>query len=222
MAKIQIECPVKKRIADKIERAEFVGREWSKLYPDATCSLDYGRDPFRLLCQARLSAQCTDARVNIVSKDLFARFPDAESMANADLNELEKLVYPCGVYKVKAKNLRDMSRILVDRFGGRVPESREDLLSLPGIGMKIANLIRGDLFGDPMIVPDTHLIRISGRLGFTDSTVPERVENDMSALIRKADRSDFCHRAVNFGREYCKAQGARCDSCPLNLNSEKI
>ena len=187
------------------------------LYPDATCTLDADRDPWKLLVMGRLSAQCTDARVNIVCRDLFARFPTAESMAYADLSEIEKLVRPCGFYHAKATNIRDSSRILVERYGGRLPDTMEELLQFPGVGRKIANLLLGDVYGKPAIVTDTHCIRICGRLGFYPESLkdPVRVEKILVPLIPPEESAAFCHRIVDFGRDVCRAQSPRCESCPL-------
>lgn len=215
MDKKTFTCEIKKNIRGKIARADFVSAGLEKLYPDAACSLEYSGDPFRLLVMARLSAQCTDARVNIVSKELFYRFPDCRSLAEAPLSEVERIVYPCGVYRVKAKNIVDMSKAILSDFGGEVPRTKAELMSLPGIGQKIANLMLGDVFGEPMIVPDTHLIRLSGRFGLTDSKNPDIVEREVSRLIEKSAQSDFCHRAVLFGREFCRAVSPDCENCPL-------
>ena len=187
------------------------------LYPDAQCTLDADRDPWKLLVMGRLSAQCTDARVNIVCKDLFARFPTPESMAYADLSEIEALVRPCGFYRAKAANIRDSSRILVEQFGGRLPDTMEELLRFPGVGRKIANLLLGDVYGKPAIVTDTHCIRICGRLGFYPESLkdPVRIEQILIPLIPPEESAAFCHRIVDFGRDVCRAQSPRCEGCPL-------
>ncbi len=187
------------------------------LYPDAVCSLEYGGDPWRLLVAARLSAQCTDERVNIVCRPLFERFPDAASAAGCDISELEEIIKPCGLFRMKAKNIRDSSRMIVDEFGGRVPDTMDGLLSLPGVGRKIANLILGDVYGKGGIVADTHCIRICGRLGYygTDKKDPVFTERTMEKVIPREEQSAFCHRIVLFGREYCSARSPRCGECPL-------
>lgn len=200
---------------EKQSRAEAVVCALETLYPSAECALQYNGDPWRLLVMGRLSAQCTDARVNIVCETLFSVYPDVYAMAEADLPTLEKLVFSCGVYKVKAANIRDFSVIIRDRFAGRVPDSMEDLLTLPGVGRKIANLILGDIYHKPAIVADTHCIRISGRLGFCDTKDPVQVEKALIPLIPPEKSSDFCHRLVWFGREYCMARAPRCEACPL-------
>lgn len=201
---------------EKKARAAYVVAELEKIYPDAVCALESGGDPWRLLVMGRLSAQCTDARVNIVCRELFAHFPDAAAMAAAPLEKIEKLVYSCGVYKVKAKNIRDFSAIITEEYGGRVPDSMGELLTLPGVGRKIANLILGDVYGKPAIVADTHCIRISNRLGLCDSKVPEKVERTLSALVAPEKQSDFCHRLVQFGRDTCDARKPKCEACPFS------
>ncbi len=201
---------------EKKARAAYIVAELEKIYPDAACALESGGDPWRLLVMGRLSAQCTDARVNTVCRELFAHFPDAAAMAAAPLEEIEKLVYSCGVYKVKAKNIRDFSAIITEKYGGMVPDSMEELLTLPGVGRKIANLILGDVYGKPAIVADTHCIRISNRLGLCDSKVPEKVERTLSALVAPENQSDFCHRLVQFGRDTCDARKPKCEACPFS------
>ena len=181
---------------EKMRRAGKAVEVLKERYPSAECALKYDGDPWKLLVMGRLSAQCTDARVNIVCEGLFRRFPDMESMASADVAEIERLVYSCGFYKVKAQNLKDFSAIILERFGGRVPDTMEELLTLPGVGRKIANLILGDIYGKPAIVADTHCIRISGRLGLCDSKTPEKVEKTLVGLVEPSEQSDFCHRLV--------------------------
>ena len=188
------------------------------LYPAAECSLRYEGDPWRLLIMARLSAQCTDARVNIVSEELFEKFPNAETMAKGDISELERIVRPCGLYRVKAKDIKAISEAVTNDFGGRVPDTMEELLSLPGVGRKIANLILGDVYGVPGVVTDTHCIRICGRLGAYDESMktPEKAERILSALIEPGEQTDFCHRLVLFGRDVCTARAPRCENCALS------
>lgn len=185
-------------------------------YPSSVCALEYGGDPWRLLVMGRLSAQCTDARVNIVCEELFRRFPDVDSMAEAPVEEIERLVFSCGVYKVKAQNIKDFSVIIRDRFGGRVPDNMDELLTLPGVGRKIANLILGDIYHKPAIVADTHCIRISNRLGLCESKVPEKVEMTLAGIVEPEKQSDFCHRLVMFGRDVCSARSPSCSDCPFN------
>ena len=184
-------------------------------YPQAECSLEFCGDPFKLLVMSRLSAQCTDARVNIVSKELFAVFPDVYSMANADVSEIESIVRPCGLFRTKAKSIKEMSVTLVEKFGGEVPQDMESLLTLPGVGRKIANLMRGDCFGMGDIVADTHCIRLTNRFGLCNSENPLAVERALDGLVPKDIQSAYCHRMVYFGREYCKAQNPKCGECPL-------
>ncbi len=202
-------------ISDLKSRAEAIVTALEEVYPSAECALAWDGDPWRLLVMGRLSAQCTDARVNLVCETLFSVYPDVYAMAKADLPTLETLIFSCGVYKVKAANIRDFSVILCERFQGNVPDNMDDLLSLPGVGRKIANLILGDVFGKPAIVADTHCIRISGRLGLADSADPVRVERALIPLVPPQKSADFCHRLVWFGREYCSARAPKCDVCPL-------
>lgn len=194
-----------------------------EIYPDAECALNYGGDPWKLLVMARLSAQCTDARVNLVCQTLFKQLPTAEAMAEADIAVIEDLVRSCGLYRMKAKDLKEMSRQLLTDFGGTVPSDMNDLLSLSGVGRKIANLIRGDLYHLPAIVADTHCIRICGRLGFYPESLsdPVKVERELVKVIEPSEQSDFCHRIVLFGRETCSARSPRCDRCPLNKLCKK-
>jgi len=183
-------------------------------YPDALCSLEY-KKPYELMIAVRLSAQCTDARVNIVTKTLFQQFPTLAAAADADLTELEEAVKPCGFYKTKAKSIKEAAQLLLERHGGEVPQTMEELLALPGIGRKTANLLLGDLYGQPAVVTDTHFIRITGRLGLTKNTEPQKVETDLRKLLPPEESSDFCHRIVLFGREFCKARKPVCKECPL-------
>ena len=187
------------------------------IYPEALCALEYGGDPWRLLVMARLSAQCTDARVNEVSLELFREFPDAVSMAECDILRIEELIKSCGLYRGKAKSIKESSEILVRSFGGNVPDTMEELLSLPGVGRKIANLILGDVFKKGGIVADTHCMRICGRLGFypEGGKDPLKSEKIMTPLIPREEQSDFCHRIVQFGRDVCTARSPKCDECPL-------
>ncbi|MGN1410809.1 MAG: endonuclease III domain-containing protein [Eubacteriales bacterium] len=187
------------------------------VYPDALCSLEYGGDPWKLLVGARLSAQCTDERVNIVCSPLFEAYPDVYSMAEAEVAKVEEIIKPCGLYHSKADSIVGMAKIIVRDYGGKVPDSMEKLLSLPGVGRKIANLVLGDIYGIPGIVADTHCIRINGRLGFypTDVKDPAKVEKILSPVIPPEEQSAYCHRMVLFGREYCMARNPACGKCPL-------
>lgn len=197
------------------QRARLTADQLEMLYPDAVCSLEYDNDPWKLLVMSRLSAQCTDARVNIVSKELFKRFPDVYAMAKADVSEIEKLVFPCGLYRTKAKSIKQMSLQLIEKFDGKVPDTFEDLLGLSGVGSKIANLIMGDVFGKGGIVADTHCIRISNRIGLVDGKTQSKVERTLGSLVPKNQQSDFCHRIVLFGRDVCTARNPDCENCVL-------
>ena len=199
----------------KKEIAALAVAELEKLYPAAECTLDYG-EPYELLIATRLAAQCTDARVNIVTKELFKKYPTLEAFANSDLSELEQDVKPCGFYRTKAKSIIEMSQRLISDFGGVVPDTMEELLSLSGVGRKTANLILGDVYGKPAVVTDTHCIRITGRLGLTKNTEPHKVEDDLRKLLPPDKSNDFCHRVVEFGRDVCKARSPKCGECPLN------
>lgn len=186
-----------------------------KLYPEAICSLEYN-DAFQLLIATRLSAQCTDKRVNMVTPALFAEYPTAEKMAEADLSRVEELIKTCGLYKTKAKDLINIARKIISNFGGKVPDTIEQLTTLSGVGRKTANLVCGDIYKKPAVVTDTHLIRICNRLGFVDSTNPLTVEMQMRKLLPPEKSNDFCHRAVLFGRDICTARKANCEKCVLN------
>ena len=199
----------------KKEKAVLICKKLEEKYPDAICSLTYSK-PHELMIAGRLSAQCTDERVNIVTKELFAKYTSIDDFANADAADIEEIVRPCGLYKTKAQSIVSMCREINQRFGGEIPSSIEELTTLPGIGRKTANLIMGDVFHKPAIVTDTHCIRITGRLGLTKNTEPAKVEADLWKIIPPELSSDFCHRLVLFGREVCKARGQRCDECPLS------
>ena len=205
--------PTKNRLA----LGKAVNEKLKELYPSAECALHYKGDPFRLLVMGRLSAQCTDKRVNEVSKELFDAYPNCYEMKKAPIEELERIVRPCGLYRVKASDIKASSAKLCDEFNGVLPSSMEELLTFPGVGRKIANLLRGDLFGMPAIVTDTHCIRICGRLGFYPESEkrPEKAEAYLSAVIPSEDSADFCHRIVWFGREVCTARAPACERCPL-------
>ena len=196
----------------------LISEKLKELYPEAECALEYEGDPWKLLIMGRLSAQCTDKRVNIVSKKLFEAYPTVYDMAAADIDELAEIVKPCGLYRVKAQNIKEASAMLISDYGGELPRDMEELLRLPGVGRKIANLLIGDVFGGPAIVCDTHCIRICGRLGMYPEKEKnaEKIERILSEIIDRADGSDFCHRIVIFGREVCSARNPACDSCPLS------
>lgn len=198
--------------AKKKERAARVTELLELKYPDPRCSLTYSA-PHELMIAGRLSAQCTDARVNIVTKELFDKYRTIEDFANADISDVERIVKPCGLYKTKARSIVGMCQKLISDFGGEIPQTIDELTTLPGIGRKTANLIMGDVFGKPAIVADTHCIRICGRLGFTTTKDPVKTESELKGLIAPEKSSDFCHRLVMFGRDTCKARGQKCDEC---------
>ena len=203
--------------AEKKRRIDEVTLRLKSIYPDAECALEYGGDPWRLLVMARLSAQCTDARVNIVSRELFLRFPTARAMADGELSEIEQIIKPCGLYKMKAKNLKDSSAELCDKYGGKLPDTMEELLTLSGVGRKIANLLLGDIFGKSAVVCDTHCMRICARLGMYPQALknPTKIEYILKELLDPEESSDFCHRIVMFGRDYCTARSPQCCRCPI-------
>lgn len=188
------------------------------LYPDGICSLQYQKD-YELLFATRLSAQCTDERVNQVTPALFARFPTLESFAQAEPEEVEPYIRSCGFFHGKARDLVGCARQLIERFDGKVPGTMEELTSLPGVGRKTANLILGDVYHQPAYVCDTHCIRITGRLGLTDgSKDPLQVERQLRAILPPEESSDFCHRMVLFGRDVCTARSPKCENCPLRAD----
>lgn len=183
-------------------------------YPDAVCSLTY-RDPLQLLIATRLSAQCTDARVNLVTPALFKRYPTLDAFAEADPEEVGECIRSCGLYKTKARDIVAMARMLRSNFGGQVPDTVEELTKLPGVGRKTANLVCGDIYGKPAVVTDTHCIRIANRLGLVDTKDPYKVEVALRKLLPPEESNDFCHRLVLFGREICSARSPVCGRCPL-------
>ncbi len=196
------------------EIQEIISR-LKELYPDAACSLDYDKD-YELLFTVRLAAQCTDERVNKISPALFNRFPTLQSFAEADVDEVGEYVHSCGFWRAKSRDIVASAQMLLDRFDGKVPDNMNDLLSLPGVGRKTANLILGDIFGQEGYVCDTHCIRITGRLGLTDgSKDPAKVEQQLRKVIPPEESSDFCHRMVLHGRALCMARKPNCEECPL-------
>lgn len=197
------------------EKALKINAGLEQLYPSPKCGLDWGDDPYRLLIMAILSAQCTDARVNIVSKTLFQRFPTPKDMAEAEIEEIEKEIHSVGLYHSKARALKECCERLVSVYGGRVPMEMKELLTLRGVGRKVANLLRGDIYNLGGIVADTHCIRISGRLGLADGKDPLKTERALEKLIPAEKQSDFCHRMVVFGREICISRSPKCGICPL-------
>lgn len=183
-------------------------------YPEGICSLQY-QDPLQLLIATRLSAQCTDARVNMVTPALFERFPTLDAFADADPEEVGEYIRSCGLYKTKARDIVAMAGMLRDVYGGVVPDTVEELTKLPGVGRKTANLVCGDIYGKPAVVADTHCIRITNRLGLTDSKDPYKVEMQLRAILPPEESNAFCHRLVLFGRDVCSARSPRCGDCPL-------
>lgn len=207
----------------KKQRALEIIERLKREYPDADCTLDY-EEAWKLLVSVRLAAQCTDARVNVVVQGLFAKYPDVDALAAADVDDIEQIVRPCGLGRSKARDISACMKMLRDKYGGKVPEDFDALLKLPGVGRKSANLIMGDVFGKPAIVTDTHCIRLSNRMGLVDGIKdPKKVEMALWKLIPPEEGSDFCHRLVNHGREVCTARTKpyceRCcleDICPKN------
>jgi len=192
------------------------------IYPDPVCALQYSKD-YELMIAVRLSAQCTDARVNLVTPALFAAYPTLEAMAAAEISHVEQLVHSCGFYKHKARDIVLACQMLLSDYGGKVPDTMDDLLKLPGVGRKTANLLLGDLYAAPgSVVCDTHCIRICGRLGLSKGKEPEKVERQLRAILPPDESSDFCHRIVLFGREICTARSPKCDGCPLALWCNEI
>ena len=186
-------------------------------YPEAPCALHYGKD-YELMIAVRLSAQCTDARVNLVTPALFAAYPTLEAMASAEIPHIEELVHSCGFYKHKARDIVLGCQMLLNEYDGKVPNDMDALLKIPGVGRKTANLLLGDLYGVPgSVVCDTHCIRICGRLGLSEGKEPEKVEKQLRAILPPAESSDFCHRIVLFGRDCCTARNPKCDECPLKM-----
>lgn len=198
----------------KKQRVSEIIRIFDETYPDAECSLNYSTD-YELLFAVMLSAQCTDARVNIVTKDLFARYKTINDYANANLDELMDIIKSCGFYKNKAKNIISAANTIINKFDGHVPDNMDDLLSLAGVGRKTANLILGDVFGKGGVVVDTHCIRLSNRFGLVKDTDPVRIEYALAKIIPTERQSRFCHQIVLHGRAYCNARKPLCSECPV-------
>ena len=191
-------------------------------YPDATCALHYSKD-YELMIAVRLSAQCTDARVNLVTPALFSAYPNLESLANAQVADIENYVHSCGFYRQKARDIVQSCQMLLKRHNGKVPDTMEELLKLPGVGRKTANLLLGDLYQQPSsVVCDTHCMRICERLGLSKGREPEKVEKQLRAILPPEESSDFCHRIVLFGREICTARSPKCGECPLAIYCNEI
>lgn len=199
---------------DTKEKVKYIREKFNVEYPDADCTLDY-KDAFHLLVATQLAAQCTDARVNLVTPALFKRFPDPAAFAGADIEELENLIRSTGFYHNKARNLKACGEVLCREFSGRVPDTMEELLRLPGVGRKTANLVLGDIFGKPGIVVDTHAGRIARRIGLTKNQNPTKVEFDLLKIVPKDYQTKFCHQLVLHGRAVCRAASPKCTDCPI-------
>lgn len=200
----------------KKERAKYIVEALKEAYPDGICSLEYRKD-YELLFATRLSAQCTDARVNLVTPELFSTYPTLEALAAADIADVERIIHSTGFFRAKAKDIVLAAQMLLSDYGGKVPGTMDELLKLPGVGRKTANLVLGDIHKAPgAVVADTHCIRISGRLGLTDgSKDPAKVETQLRKVLPPEESNDFCHRLVLFGRETCTARSPKCEACPL-------
>ena len=197
----------------KKQRALALIERLEQAYPEAICSLDYD-EPWKLLVAVRLSAQCTDARVNIVTGDLFKKYPTMQAIADSDIGELTDMVRPCGLGPSKARDIRACMNLLLQQYDGRIPDTMDELLALPGVGRKSANLILGDIYDKPAVVADTHCIRIAGRMGLTDGTGdPGQVEKQLRTVLPPEKSNDFCHRMVLHGRAVCTARKANCETC---------
>ena len=204
---------------DNKERALLAVKALKQEYPDAPCSLTY-TDPFELLVATRLAAQCTDKRVNMVTPALFRRFPNPKAFAEADVAQVEEYIRTCGLYKTKARDLVNLGKALCDRFDGQVPDTMEDLVSLPGIGRKTANLVLGDIFHKPAVVVDTHCIRLTARLGLHQMKDPVKIERLLKEILPPEESNDFCHRLVLHGRAVCDARNPQCSLCCMHAFCE--
>lgn len=196
------------------EIAEFAVEQLKLDYPEAICSLD-AENPVQLIIATRLSAQCTDARVNLVTPKLFEKYPTLEDYASANIEDVEDIVRPCGFYHMKARDIIGMAQMILNEYGGVVPDTIDELVRLPGVGRKTANLIVGDVYKKPAVVADTHLIRISNRLGLVNTKDPYKVEMELKKLLPPEESNDFCHRCVLHGRAVCDARKPKCDVCNL-------
>ena len=205
----------------KKERAKLLVEGLKKEYPEAICSLVAG-NPFELLIATRLSAQCTDARVNLVTPALFDKYRTLDDYANADVKDIEDIIHSCGFYHGKARDIIEIAKGVRDRFNGVVPDNIEDLTSLQGVGRKTANLIVGDVYGKAAVVADTHLIRLTNRMGLVATRDPKKVEMELKKILPPEESNDFCHRAVLHGRAVCTARKANCEICCLNECCKKI
>lgn len=199
----------------KKERALLAVEALKKEYPDALCSLT-AKNPLELLIATRLSAQCTDARVNLVTPALFAKYPTLDDYCNADVKDIEEIIHSCGFYHGKSRDIIAMAQKIKSDFGGQVPDTIEDLTSLQGVGRKTANLILGDVYKKPAVVTDTHLIRLANRIGLVETKDPVKVEMALKKILPPEESNDFCHRTVLHGRAVCTARKANCEACVLN------
>ncbi|MGN0538323.1 MAG: endonuclease III [Candidatus Fimenecus sp.] len=205
----------------KKERAALLVEALKNEYPEAVCSL-VASNPFELLVATRLSAQCTDARVNLVTPRLFSKYKTLEDYCNADVLDVENIIHSCGFYHGKARDIIEMAKGVRDRFGGKVPDTVEELITLQGVGRKTANLIVGDVYGKPAVVADTHLIRLTNRMGFVNTKDPKKVELELKKILPPAESNDFCHRCVLHGRAVCTARKANCEECGAAEYCKKI
>lgn len=205
----------------KKQRAVLLVEGLKKEYPDAICSL-VADNPFELLVATRLSAQCTDARVNLVTPELFSKYRTLDDYVNADVKDIENIIRSCGFYQVKARDIIEMARGVRDNFDGIVPDNIEDLTTLSGVGRKTANLIIGDVYKKPAVVADTHLIRLTNRMGLVATKDPKKVEMELKKILPPEESNDFCHRCVLHGRAVCTARKANCENCSLNDVCKKI
>jgi len=196
-------------------------QELKKCYPDPYCALNYSKD-YELLFATRLAAQCTDARVNTITPTLYKRYPTLEALAGADISELEKIIHSSGFFRAKARDIIVASNMLLNEFSGRVPDNMEDLLRLPGVGRKTANLILGDIYKKPAVVVDTHCIRLSNRIGLADTKDPVKIETELRKTLPAEESSDFCHRLVLHGRAICTARKPLCDICCISNICKKV
>lgn len=200
---------------DKKEKALLAVNALKEKYPDSICSLN-AENPLQLIIATRLSAQCTDARVNLVTPALFEKYKTVEDFANAEISDVEKLIHSCGFFRAKAKDIVEMCRMMIAEYNGEVPDTLEKLTSLPGVGRKTANLIMGDVYGQPAVVADTHLIRISNLLGLVSTKDPFKVEMQLREILPPEESNDFCHRCVLHGRETCISGRPKCETCTMN------
>lgn len=205
----------------KKERAALLVEALKNEYPEAICSL-VADNPFELLVATRLSAQCTDARVNLVTPQLFAKYKTLDDYCNADVLDVENIIHSCGFYHGKARDIIEMAKGVRDRFGGVVPDTVEELITLQGVGRKTANLIVGDVYGKPAVVADTHLIRLTNRMGLVNTKDPKKVELELKKILLPAESNDFCHRCVLHGRAVCTARKANCEDCGVFEYCKKV